>query len=115
MDLFNPELMYELHAKKVSQVGAVKQYADHTVAEIKSVVGWDADVQINIVPLSYDDQQYSVSLTVTGVNDPVFVKKEGRHVLALMRKVRKLVHRQLRRRHQRNLVLKPKHFSKTAS
>lgn len=46
MDLFNEDLMYEFHVKDLSQTEALRQYADHAVKEIKSIYGWDTDVQV---------------------------------------------------------------------
>ncbi len=95
MDLFNEELMYEFHAKDLSQTEALKQYADHAVKEIKSIYGWDTDVQVTIEPESKDKHLFSVSMSVFGLREPIVVRKDGKHVLSVLRKVRKTVMRQI--------------------
>lgn len=97
MDLFNQNLMYEFHARELLQTDALKQYADHAVKEIKSNYGWDTDVQINIEPEVKDKKLFSVSMSVFGLDEPIVVKKAGKHVLAVLRKVRKTVMRQIHR------------------
>jgi len=99
MDLFNQELMYELHVKDLLHVDALKQYADHMVKEIKSTVGWDTDVQINIEPEAKDKHLFMVSMSVFGLGKPIVVRKDGKHPLSILRKVRKSVLRQI---HQLN-------------
>jgi ribosome-associated translation inhibitor RaiA len=97
MDLFNDQLMYEFHAKELSQTEGLKQYADHAVKEIKSVYGWDTDVQVTIEPEAKDKHLFSVSMSVFGLRQPIVVKKDGKHVLSVLRKVRKTVMRQIHR------------------
>ncbi|MFN3455362.1 MAG: hypothetical protein ACK41T_10420 [Pseudobdellovibrio sp.] len=97
MDLFSQDLMYEFLAKDLTQTEALKQYADHVVKEIKSTYGWDTDVQINIEPVAKDKHLLSVSMSVFGLNEPVIVKKDGKQVLSVLRKVRKAVTRQIHR------------------
>lgn len=99
MDLFNQEVMYEFHVKDLLHVDALKQYADHTVKEIKSTVGWDTDVQINIEPEAKDKHLFMVSMSVFGLGKPIVARKDGKHPLAILRKVRKAVLRQI---HQHN-------------
>lgn len=97
MDLLNKRLMYEFHAKELSQTDALRQYADHAVKEIKSSYGWDTDVQINIEPEAKDKKLFAVSMSVFGLGEPIVVKKIGKHVLTVLRKVRKTVMRQIHR------------------
>ncbi|HWU43160.1 MAG TPA: HPF/RaiA family ribosome-associated protein [Bdellovibrio sp.] len=97
MDLFSQDLMYEFHAKELTQTEALKQYADHAVKEIKTTYGWDTDVQINIEPEAKNKHLFSVSMSVLGLGEPVVVKKDGKQVMSILRKVRKAVMRQIRR------------------
>jgi ribosome-associated translation inhibitor RaiA len=97
MDLFSQDLMYEFHAKELTQTEALKQYADHAVKEIKTTYGWDTDVQINIEPEAKNKHLFSVSMSVFGLGEPVVVKKDGKQVMSILRKVRKAVMRQIRR------------------
>lgn len=103
MHLFNQRLMYEFHAKELSQTEAVKQYADHAVWEIKSNYGWDTDIHINIEPEAKDKKLFSVSMSVLGLEEPIVVKKIGKHVLSVLRKVRKTVVRQINRINEKRI------------
>jgi ribosome-associated translation inhibitor RaiA len=97
MEFHSEEMMYEFHAKDLSQPEALKQYADHAVREIKSTYGWDSYVQINIEPEAKDKHLFSVSMSVFGLSEPIVVKKTGKHVLAILKKVRKIALRQIHR------------------
>ncbi len=108
MDLFNEQLMYEFHAKDLSQTTALKQYADHAVKEIKLVYGWDTDVQVTIAPEAKDKHLFAVSMSVFGLTEPIFVEKKGKHVLAILRKVRKAVMRQIHRLSERKVSARKK-------
>ena len=112
MDLFNQELMYEFHAKELTQTEALKQCADHAVREIKTALGWDADVQVNIEPEVKDKRLFSVSIGVFGIGNPLVIKKEGKHALAVLRKVRKAVLRQIHKMSARKVRQRRKHFLK---
>jgi ribosome-associated translation inhibitor RaiA len=103
MDLFNQRLMYEFHAKELLQTDALKQYAYHAVKEIKSNYGWDTDVQINIEPEVKNKKLFSVSMSVFGLDEPIVVKKIGKHVLSVLRKVRKAVMRQIHRVNEKRI------------
>ena len=110
MELHTEELMYEFHAKDLSQPEALKQYADHAVKDIKSTYGWDTYVQINIEPKVKDKHLFSVSMSVFGLSEPVVVKKDGKHVMSIMRKVRKAVMRQIHRISERRVSYRRKTF-----
>jgi hypothetical protein len=97
MDLYSQELMYEFHAKDLTQTEALKQYADHAVKEIKSTYGWDTEVQVNIEPEAISKHLFSVSMSVLGLAEPIVVKKTGKQVLSVLRKVRKAVMRRIHR------------------
>lgn len=112
MDLHSEELMYEFHAKDLSQLEALKQYADHAVKEIKFTYGWDTYVQVNIEPEAKDKHLFSVSMSVFGLSEPIVVKKDGKHVLSVLRKVRKAVMRQIHRLSGRKVSCRRKSFLK---
>src|SRR3954468_19522205 len=103
MDLYGQELVYEFHAKDLTQTEALKQYADHAVKEIKSTYGWDTDVQINIEPEAKDKHLFSVSMSVFGLSEPVIVSKVGKQVMSVLRKVRKAVMRQIHRMNEKRI------------
>lgn len=115
MELFNQQFMYEFHAKDLSQTEPLKQYADHAVKEIKSTYGWDTDVQINIEPEAKDKHLFSVSMSVFGLSEPIVVQKDGKHVMATLRKVRKTVMRQIHRLSEKKVSARRKHFFKEHS
>ena len=81
----------------LSQTQALKQYSDHAVKEIKSTYGWNTEVRVNIEPEAKDKSLYAVSMSVFGLTEPIFVKKDGKRALAVLRKVRKAVLRQIHR------------------
>lgn len=103
MNLIDQNLMYEFHIRDLSHTEALKQYADHAVKEIKDLVGWDTDVHINIEPEAKDKHLFSVSMSVLGLHEPIVAKKEGKQVLAVLRKVRKAVLRQIHRLNDRRI------------
>lgn len=110
MELYSQELMYEFHARELTQTEALKQYADHAVKEIKSTYSWDTDIQINIEPEAKDKHLFSVSMSVFGLGEPIVIKKDGKHVMAVLRKVRKAVMRQIHRLNERRISYRRKLF-----
>lgn len=112
MSNLNPELMYEFHVKELSQVEALKQYSDHVVKEIKSTTGWDTDVHINIEPTAKDKHLFCVSMNIFGLGHPIVVKKDGKNVMAVLRKVRKTVLRQIHRTNGKKICLRRKQILK---
>ena len=112
MGFFDHELMYEFQAKDLSQIEAIKQYADHTVKEIKSVSGWDTDVQLHIEPEAKDKHLFSVSMSVYGLGEPIVIKKEGKNVFAVLRKIRKGILRQVYRLNKKLISHRRKPFLK---
>ncbi len=112
MDLYNQELMYEFHAGELTEPESVKQYADHAVKEIKSTYGWDTEIQINIESEAKDKHLFSVSMSVFGLGERIVVKKNGKHVLAVLRKVRKTMMRRIRRLNKRRVSYRRKSLFK---
>lgn len=110
MELHTEELMYEFHAKDLSQPEGLKQYADHAVKEIKSTYGWDTYVQVNIEPETKDKHLFLVSMSVFGLSEPIVVKKDGKHVMSVLRKVRKAVMRRIHRLSERKVSYRRKPF-----
>ena len=100
--------MYEFHAEGLSQTEALKQYADHAVKVIKSTYGWDTDILVAIEPEAKDRHVFSVSMSVFGLREPIIVKKDGKHVLSVLRKVRKTVIRQMHRLSERKVSFRRK-------
>jgi ribosome-associated translation inhibitor RaiA len=104
--------MYELHVKDLFETEALKQLADHTVKEIKSTTDWDTEVQITVEPEAKDKKLFSVSMSVYGLHEPVVVRKEGKNVLAVFRKVKKTALRQIHRMNERRITARRKLFFK---
>lgn len=94
---------YELQLKDIPYTEALKQIADHVVKEIHSTAGDEVDVQIHVEPEVKDKQIYSVSLNVYGPYEPISVRKEGKNIFSLLRKVRKTVLRRLHKATDRRL------------
>ena len=69
----------------------LRQVSDHAVKEIKSTLGWDTDVEVTIEPETKNKHVFSVCMSVFGAAEPVVGKMEGKHVLAVLKKVRKIV------------------------
>ncbi|HEY8270041.1 MAG TPA: HPF/RaiA family ribosome-associated protein, partial [Pseudobdellovibrionaceae bacterium] len=105
-------LMYEFHIRELTQTEALKQYSDHAVKEIKSIYGWDSEVQVKIEPEAKDKHLFSVSISVFGLGQAIVVKKSGKHVMAALRKVRKAVMRQIHRLNERRISCRKKTFFK---
>jgi ribosome-associated translation inhibitor RaiA len=108
----DPQLMYEFHAKDLSQTEALKHYADHAVKEIKSTYGWNTEVQIHIESEAKDKHLFSVSMSVFGLSEPIVVQKDGKNVMAILRKVRKAVMRQIHKLSEKKVSCRRKHFLK---
>ena len=112
MNFVNPELMYEFHAKDLTQTEALKKYADSVVKEIKSTSGWDTDIHVNIESTVKDKHLFTVAMSVFGLAQPIVVKKDGKQVMAVLRKVRKAVLRQIHRLNGKKVSLRRKHIFK---
>jgi hypothetical protein len=112
MKFHQTELMYEFHVKGLSETDALKQLADHAVKEIKATTDWDTEVQITVEPEAKDKRLFSVSMTVFGLQEPVIVKKDGKNVLAVFRKVKKAALRQIHRMNEKRITIRRKHFFK---
>jgi len=108
----NQELSYEFYAKDLSQTEALKQYSEHAAKEIKSNYGWDTEVHFHIEPEAKDKHLFLVSMTVFGLGEPIVVKKVGKRVMAVLRKVRKAVMRRIHQISQKKISSRRKHFIK---
>ncbi|MGZ3745057.1 MAG: hypothetical protein ACXVBQ_14435 [Pseudobdellovibrionaceae bacterium] len=104
--------MSEFHAKDIIQTEALKQYTDHAVKEIQSTYGWDTEVQVKIEPEAKDKNLFYVSMSVFGLSEPIIIKKDGKHLMATLRKVRKAVMRQIHRLNQKRHSTRRKSFLK---
>ena len=109
------ELMYEFHTKELTPNDALKQYADHTVEEIKSTYGWDTDVQINIEPAVKDKKLFSVSMNVFGPGQHIVIRKSGKHIMAVLRKVRKTIMRQIHKINEKRVSHRKKSALRTST
>lgn len=112
MGFYDHKLMYEFHAKDLVQTEALKQLADHAVKEIKSIGGWDTEIHVNVEPEVRDKRIFSVSMAIFGLREPVVVKKQGKQVLAVLKKVRKAALRQIRRMNEKRIAMRKKQFLK---
>ena len=103
---------YEFHARDLINTEALKQYADHTVKEIKSNLAEEVDIQINIEPEVKNKSLFQVMMSVVGLDEPIVVRKEGKHVLAVMKKVRKAVLRKIHRLTDRRISFRKRYVLK---
>lgn len=94
MEFMNPELFYEFRAKKYAH--RFRSYADDAVKEIKRQVGNEPGIQVSIKEEDRLKGVFSVSMTVNGMGEPVFVRKAGRNVIQLIKKTKKLLLSRLR-------------------
>ncbi|MGE0762558.1 MAG: hypothetical protein AB7N80_04705 [Bdellovibrionales bacterium] len=104
--------MSEFHVKELMFTEALKEYADRTIEEIKAETGDRADVQIHIEPEAKDKGLFWVSMSVFGLKKPIIVKKDGKQIMAVFRKVRKTVLKQIhelsnKKIHKRKRVFLP--------
>lgn len=110
MDLYNQELMYEFHAKELTHTESLRQYADHAVKEIKTKYGWDTEIEINIEPLVKDKNLFQVAMAVFGLSKPIVIKKDGKQVMSVLRKVRKSVMRKIHQLNEKRISKRKKYF-----
>lgn len=104
MAFSNSEMMYEFDVKASAHSEALRQFADHTVREIKTLAGWDADVRVTVEPNRIVKGHFAVSMSVFGLDHSVFVRKEGRNLIAVFRKVRNAVLRSVQRQSKRRMA-----------
>lgn len=103
MGVYHQHFMYDLHMRDLVQTEGLRQYADHVVKEIKSTCGGDTDIQIRIEPEPKVRKSYSISINVTGLEDPIVIHKNGKNILPVFRKARKAVMRKIRRLNERRI------------
>jgi ribosome-associated translation inhibitor RaiA len=108
MAQFDQNLMYEFYAGGLENTDAIRIYANHAVREIKATIGSDADIQVHIEPEAKDKHLFSVSMSIFGLGDSIVVRKQGKHVLAVLRKVRKAVLRQIHKLNEKRVDAKRK-------
>jgi len=109
MAQFDQYLMYEFHVGGLTNTDAIRMYADHAVREIKMAVGWDADIQVNIEPEA-KDKLFAVSMGVFGLGESIVIRKQGKQVLSVLRKVRKAVLRQIHKLNEKRTDSRRKTF-----
>lgn len=112
MSFYKTELMYGINIKGLTETDALKQLAEHMVKEIKSTTNLDTEIQITVEPEAKNKRIFSVSMSVLGLQDPVFVKKDGKNVFAVFKKAKKTVLRQIHRMNQKRIAIKRKQFFK---
>ena len=110
MDLYNQELMYVFHAKELSHPETFRQYTDNAVKEIKLKYGWDTEVEVNIEPLVKDKNLFRVAMSVFGLTEPIVIKKDGKQVMSVLRKVRKAVMRKIHQLNEKKVTKRKKYL-----
>ena len=107
MELMSPDLYYEYHAKEYAE--RFRNYSDAAVKDIKRQIGNDPDIQVTIEEEERGKGLYSVSMSISGMGEVLFVRKVGKNVVHLIKKVKKLLlnkvrslqHRKINRRQLR--------------
>lgn len=110
MAQFDQNLMYEFHVGGLTNTEAVRMYADHAVREIKIAVGGEVDIQVHIEPEPKNKHLFAVSMGVFGLGDSIVIRKQGKHVLAVFRKVRKAILRQIHKLNETKIDSRRKTF-----
>ncbi|MEZ4873280.1 MAG: hypothetical protein R2827_13760 [Bdellovibrionales bacterium] len=105
-------MMYELYVKDISENQVIKQAANHTVKEIQAEVSTEADVHISVEPEPKGRKNINVTLSVFGFRDPIVVKKRGRNILSVFKKVKKTALRRIRSLKRKNDRIHKKKFFK---
>lgn len=103
MELINQDLMYVFRSKNIDHTDSLKNLANSAVRKIKSSFGWDTEVEVSIEPEMQDGQLFTVSVSVYGVGDPVVVRKHGKNLFSIFKKVNKTVLKQLQRQARKQL------------
>lgn len=107
MEFISPELYYEYHAKEYAE--KFRYYSDAAVKDIKHQIGNEPDIQVTIEEEKRGKGLFSVSMAISGMGEVLFVRKVGKNVLHLIKKVKKLLlnkvrstqHRKINRRQLR--------------
>lgn len=89
MELMSPELYYEYHAKEYAE--RFRHCSDSAVRDIKRQIGSEPDIQVTIEEEERGKGLYSVSMSISGMGETLFVKKAGKNVQHLIKKVKKLL------------------------
>lgn len=101
MELVSSNLFYEYHAKEHAQ--RFRNYTDAAVKDIKRQIGNEPDVQVSIEEEERRKGLFSVSISISGMREPLFVKKVGKNVVHLIKKVKKLILKKVRAIQRRKL------------
>lgn len=103
METMNPELYYDYHAKK--DADHFRLHSDDAVKDLKRKLGHNLDIQVVIDEEEKNKGLFSVAMSISGTGEPIFVKKMGKNVVHLIKKVKKLLLKKTR-------SLQRKRFSK---
>ena len=95
MDVFNSDLSYELQLKGLEVKEGVKKQASQIVRDIKRWVGGHVDVKVTIEPEATRKRLFSVAVAVDGVEEPVTIKKRGKNIVSILKKVKRIALRKL--------------------
>jgi hypothetical protein len=108
----HPKLLYEFHVRGLSEARALKQLADHAVKDIKSTMDGDSGIRITVEPEAKNKRLFAVSMSVSGLEEPVIVRKAGKNVFAVFIKVKKAAIRRIHRLNGERIAIRKKQFFK---
>ena len=101
MELISPELYYEYHAKEFAD--RFRRYSDDAVRDLRRCIGTEPDIQVTIEEETRNKGLFSVSMMISGMGEPLVVKKVGKNVIQLIKKVKKLLLNKVRALQQRRI------------
>ncbi len=101
MELMSPELYYEYHAKEYAE--RFRIYSDAAVRDIKRQIGNEPDIQVTIEEEERGKGLFSVSMSISGLGEALFVRKVGKNVIHLIKKVKKLLLNKVRSHQHRKI------------
>ena len=101
MELMGPELYYEYHAKEFAE--RFRHYSDAAVRDIKRQIGNEPDIQVTIEEEERGKKLFSVSMSISGLGESLCVRKVGKNVIHLIKKVKKLLLNKVRSLQHRKL------------
>ncbi len=96
MEQLNYQLLINNH-HNISPV-ATKKHVDLVLKEVKEVID-QGEIQVKIEELP--DSKYAVSMAAQLPNDTLIMKKKGKRIIPLLKKVKKTLLRNLRNRRKK--------------
>jgi hypothetical protein len=107
------DLNYDYHVRGIED--HYKKDADRTVRELRSQLGYDPSIHIGIERVTNKNNTYEVSLSVIGLSGRIHIRKSGKNVPLLLKKVKKTTLSRARQRRQKIMNRKPKNHTNSST